>query len=75
MNRFAPDIEIADAWQRLQAGKFHRQDLDLLSHEYYESRFEGIFKTDYDTAHAAAVDSGRDWNPETFSIPSKNWRP
>ncbi|MBE0343670.1 type VII secretion protein, partial [Paenibacillus sp. 28ISP30-2] len=33
-------------------------------HELVESRFEGIFKTDYETAHNAAVRSGRPWEIE-----------
>ncbi|WP_322833390.1 hypothetical protein [Bacillus cereus] len=35
--------------------------MDLLRHEIFESRFEGIFKTDYKTAHNATVKSGRPW--------------
>ncbi|AUS25827.1 hypothetical protein C1A50_1650 [Paenibacillus polymyxa] len=38
--------------------------MDLLNHELFESRFEGIFKTDYETAHKAAVRSGRPWEIE-----------
>ncbi|TGO02096.1 hypothetical protein PN36_30560 [Candidatus Thiomargarita nelsonii] len=60
---FDPDIEIADAWRRLQSGTHNQQDLMLLQHEYFESRFEKIFQTNYDTAHNAAVNSGRNWKP------------
>jgi hypothetical protein len=75
MERFAPDFEIADAWFRLKEGNFVEQDINLLQHEYYESRFEGIFKTDYITAHNAANDSGRKWEPEAFTTePSMRWR-
>ncbi|WP_367735779.1 hypothetical protein [Bacillus nitratireducens] len=35
--------------------------MDLIRHEIFESRFEGIFKTDYTTAHKATVKSGRPW--------------
>ncbi|WP_259445450.1 hypothetical protein [Paenibacillus lautus] len=31
--------------------------------ELFESKFEGIFKTDYRTAHDRTVDSGRPWYP------------
>lgn len=60
---FAPDPDIADAWFRLQKGNYNDQDIRLLEHEYFESRFEGIFKTDYRTAHNATIKSGRTWNP------------
>lgn len=49
--RFHADIEIAAAWDRLQKGDFIKNDLALLEHEYAESRYESIFKTDYRTAH------------------------
>lgn len=76
IERFAPDIEIADAWTRLQAGSFVKQDLQLLQHEYFEARFKGIFKTDYITAHNAANDSLRQWNPNEFiTTPEMSWRP
>lgn len=59
--RFHSDYEIAQAWIRLQQGNYTKKDIDLLNHELFESRFEGIFKTDYETAHDAAVKSGRSW--------------
>jgi hypothetical protein len=75
IDRFAPDIEIADAWTRLQNGNFFKQDIQLLHHEYYESRFEGIYKTDYITAHNAAEDTERKWNPEVLEeINDLSWR-
>ena len=37
--------------------------MDLLRHEYYESRYEEFFKTDYRTAHDKTVESGKDWDP------------
>lgn len=60
---FDPDPDIADAWIRLQQGNFIDEDLRLLEHEYFESRFEGIFHTNYRTAHEATIRSGRRWNP------------
>ncbi|KYG92794.1 WXG100 family type VII secretion target [Paenibacillus jamilae] len=62
--RFHSDYEIAQAWDRLQKGLQTEKDMDLLNHELFESRFEGIFKTDYETAHKAAVRSGRPWEIE-----------
>ena len=47
---FAPDPDIADAWFRLQRSDHVDRDLELLSHEYFESKFEGIFRTNYRTA-------------------------
>ncbi|PES87053.1 hypothetical protein CN491_26695 [Bacillus cereus] len=59
--RFNPDYPIAQGWKRLESGNFLKEDMDLLRHEIFESRFEGIFKTDYKTAHNATVKSGRPW--------------
>jgi hypothetical protein len=65
IDRFDPLADIAESWERLSQDRFIRQDIDLLKHEYFESRFEGIFKTDYDTAHTATINprSGRTWDP------------
>ncbi|MEO0826904.1 MAG: RHS repeat-associated core domain-containing protein, partial [Cyanobacteria bacterium J06642_9] len=60
---FDPDPDIADAWGRLQNGTHNLEDIRLLNHEYFESRFEGIFRTDYRTAHNATNRSGRTWQP------------
>ncbi|WP_197993453.1 hypothetical protein, partial [Trichormus variabilis] len=60
---FDPDPDIADAWFRLQQGNYLAEDLRLLEHEYFESRFEVIFNTDYRTAHHATIRSGRLWSP------------
>ncbi|MBD2504173.1 hypothetical protein [Anabaena azotica] len=60
---FDPDPDIADAWFRLQQGNYLPEDLRLLEHEYFESRFEVIFNTDYRTAHNATLNSGRLWSP------------
>lgn len=60
---FDPDPDIADAWIRLQQDNFIAEDLRLLEHEYFESRFERIFRTNYRIAHEATLRSGRVWNP------------
>jgi len=67
VRRFDPDIEIADSWRRLQTPRFHKQDVNLLKHEYFESRYESLYKTDYKTAHNAAINSGRIWHPEQIN--------
>ena len=51
VGRFDPDFEIGQAWQRMESGQHLPQDIQLFKHEYFESRFEKIFKTDYGTAH------------------------
>ncbi|MGD0465411.1 MAG: hypothetical protein ABSA84_01790 [Gammaproteobacteria bacterium] len=56
--RFDPDIDIANAWKNLEAGTFNTKDLKIFNHEHFESRFEGIFKTNYTTAHNAANKAG-----------------
>jgi len=61
--RFDPDIEIADAWKRLQEENYTQNDWDLLNHEYYEHQFEEYFKTDYSTAHNKAIETGSIWGP------------
>ncbi len=63
VRHFDPDPDIADAWGRLRRGEHIDEDLRLLEHEYFESRFEGIFRTNYRTAHDAANRSGRTWAP------------
>jgi len=60
--RFDPDYPIARGWQRLESGKFLKEDMDLIRHEVFEARFEGIFKTTYREAHDATVRSGRPWD-------------
>jgi hypothetical protein len=62
--RFDADIDIANSWSRLREGDFVKSDLDLLQHERFEAKYEAIFKTDYRTAHDAAIRSGRTWTPE-----------
>ncbi|WP_019555602.1 hypothetical protein [Propionispira raffinosivorans] len=64
ISKFNPDYDIAQAWNHLKEGTYTKSDIDLLNHELFESKFEGIFKTDYTTAHDATVESGRTWTPE-----------
>jgi hypothetical protein len=63
-SRFDADPDMFNAWNRLEQGDFVRADIDLLRHEIFESKFEGIFKTNYRTAHEATIRSGRTWTPE-----------
>ena len=63
VKRFDADPEIADAWYRLTNGTFNQNDIDLLNHEYFESKFESFYKTDYGTAHSKTEESGRIWDP------------
>lgn len=63
-DQFAPDYDIAQAWNRLKEGIFKRSDIDLLNHELFESKFEGIFKADYEAVHNATNKSGRTWTSE-----------
>nr|WP_223697763.1 hypothetical protein [Bacillus wiedmannii] len=64
VGRFDPDYELAQAWQRLIDGKQVDSDMQLLHHEIFESKFEGIFQTNYRTAHDKTIESGRPWNWE-----------
>ncbi|CAM3942321.1 T7SS effector LXG polymorphic toxin [Bacillus albus] len=64
VGRFDPDYELAQAWQRLIDGKQVDSDIQLLHHEIFESKFEGIFQTNYRTAHDKTIESGRPWNWE-----------
>jgi hypothetical protein len=59
VRRFDADPQIANAWKRLEGGNFTDKDVQLLKHELFESKFEGIFKVDYRTAHSAANRAGR----------------
>ena len=59
LRSFDADPDIANAWGRLEKGNFTSKDLQLLEHEYFESRFEKLFQTNYRTSHDAANRSGR----------------
>jgi hypothetical protein len=74
VSTFDHDIEIADAWRRLQTGKYVEEDLNLLQHEYFESKFESLYSTDYITAHKAAESTGRKWQPENVMTTTLNRR-
>ena len=63
VKRFDADPKIADAWYRLTNGTYNQNDIDLLNHEYFESKFESFYKTDYRTAHNKTEESGRIWDP------------
>lgn len=58
VRRFHPDIQIAEAWKRLESGVHTELDLLIIKHEHFECRFEGIFKTNYRIAHEAAERAG-----------------
>jgi len=73
IRRFHPSKPMAEAWERLKNGTFTPNDVKLLEHEYFESKFERLFKTDYRTADSATrktaqrADRGfinRDWRPD-----------
>ncbi|MGD7007021.1 pre-toxin TG domain-containing protein [Metabacillus sp. 84] len=64
VGRFDPDYELGQAWQRLIDGKQVDADIQLLHHEIFDSKFEGIFQTNYRTAHDKTIESGRPWNWE-----------
>jgi hypothetical protein len=51
LGRMDADPLIANAWRRLQNNTHTEADLKLIKHEYLESKFESIFKTDLETAH------------------------
>ena len=59
---FDSDAEIASAWDRLYEGDFVKNDMKLLEHEYFESKFERLFKVDYEIAHEISL-KRRPWKP------------
>lgn len=59
VRRFDADPLIVNAWQRLREGRQTLQDVQLLKHEIFEARFEGIFHTTYRIAHESSKRSGR----------------
>jgi predicted YcjX-like family ATPase len=59
VRRFDADPLIVNAWQRLRRGRQTLQDVQLLQHELFEARFEGICNTTYRIAHEATNRSGR----------------
>src|SRR6478609_1915399 len=63
VRRFDADPYMANAWRRMAEGTHTPNDMNLLRHELFESRFEGIFGTTYRTSHDAAIRAGRTWDP------------
>ena len=63
VKRFDADPEIADAWYRLTNEDHTQNDIDLLNHEYFESKFESFYRTDYGVAHKKTEESRRIWDP------------
>ena len=61
VSRFDADPYIVNAWRRLQEGVHNANDVRLMNHELFESRFERMFRVNYRTAHDAAIRSGRTW--------------
>ena len=55
---FDSDPDIVNAWNRIQNGSHTPKDIQLLKHELFEEKFEGIFKTNYRQAHDAANKAG-----------------
>lgn len=51
---FDSDIQIAEAWARLESGSFTKQDLQLLRHEAAESWYMSKHGPGYSSAHSAA---------------------
>ncbi|MGC2310068.1 MAG: hypothetical protein WA432_00400 [Candidatus Babeliaceae bacterium] len=67
IGRLDADPVIAETWDRLYKGDFIKNDIQLLEHEYFESRFEKLFKTDLRTAHdATQKKKGRPWVEPKF---------
>ncbi len=54
-------IAIAQAWTRLQQGTYNTKNIDLLNHELFESRFEGILQI---MKRLTTLLSGRPWEIE-----------
>jgi hypothetical protein len=54
VGQFDADFDIASAWRRMEAGTHTFDDIKLFKHEYFESKFEKIFRTNYENAHNAA---------------------
>ncbi|MBD1229604.1 hypothetical protein IQ211_19340 [Xenorhabdus griffiniae] len=64
VGRFDADPGMVNAWSRLKKGDHVQSDINLLRHEYFESKFEGIFRTNYRTAHDKTESTGRIWIDE-----------
>lgn len=68
IGRFGADPEMASAWDRLYKGDFIQNDLQLLEHEYFESKFEKLFKVDSGLAHDKTQHpiKGRRWSVNKY---------
>jgi hypothetical protein len=63
IGKLDPDCEIAAAWDRLYRGDFIKNDIKLLEHEFFESRYEKMYKTTLRQAHEATQKpKGRPWD-------------
>jgi hypothetical protein len=51
IERFAPDLDMADAWERLISNTFLKSDLEFLKHEYAESILMGACEVPWRNAH------------------------
>ena len=63
IGKFDPDPDIASEWDRLIKGDFVKNDLDLLEHEYFESKLEKLLKLNYDIAQQITIDKNKKWTP------------
>ena len=61
IDRFASDIDIAEAWKRLCDGNFVQSDLLFLQHELSESLIMRGTKIDYEIAHYRVIDLIYNW--------------
>lgn len=52
---------MAEALERLNAGTFTANDIRLIEHESFETKFEKLFKTTYREAHDKTEVTGRIW--------------
>ncbi|TNM32157.1 WXG100 family type VII secretion target [Streptomyces sedi] len=66
--RFESNPRMAEAWQRLQQGTPHPEDITLLRHELYESNYmRDTGNPSYNEAHRATVEAGLGWDGEAPS--------
>ncbi len=61
IQRFHANPDIALAWKRLLEGKFYELDIDLITHEYFESRIMQVFEMNHDKIHPI-IESTFPWN-------------
>jgi hypothetical protein len=51
IKQFPPDINMANAWERLASNTFLKSDLEFLKHEYAESLLMGRCEVSWRKAH------------------------